>query len=130
MQTGSKVLASLLLSGMLGSSAFAAMTVETRSGMLSVTSDVSGTVMAKVIGPNDEVLVNDKYEGDTFAWSPSGANADGAYRYDVRVVAVVQKDNSDMNVQTLAGISNAKSDYAGGSVEIVNGSIVTDEEEK
>lgn len=96
------ILVKCLLAGVIGSAgALAEMTVEMSNGVLTITSDKSGTLTAKVIGPNDEVIVNEKYEGSSsFTWVASGE--DGAYRYDVRV----------------------DGDYAGGSIEIVNNSIV------
>ena len=100
------ILLKFLLVGVVSSvSALAEMTVNKSTGVLTVTSDKSGIVTAKVIGPNDEVLVNEKHEGSTFSWVPSGP--DGAYRYDVRVAG----------------------DYAGGSVEVIDRQITTEEEE-
>ncbi len=91
----------LLMGVILSVGALAEMTVVKSNGVLTVTSDKSGTVTAKVIGPNDEVVANETYEGNSFSWTPSGV--DGAYRYDVRV----------------------DGDYAGGSVEVRNGKIST-----
>lgn len=100
------MLVKLLLIGVLSSaSVFANITVDKSNGVLSITSDTSGTVRAKVIGPNDEVVVNETYQGSSFAWVPSGA--DGAYRYDVRI----------------------KGEYAGGSIEVHNGQLETEEED-
>lgn len=100
------ILLKLLLIGVVSSvGALAEMTVDKSGGVLTITSDQSGTVTAKVIGPNDEVIVNEKYEGSSFSWTPSGT--DGAYRYDVRV----------------------EGDYAGGSVEVRDGQMTTEEEE-
>ena len=78
--------------------AFAQMTVDKSNGVLTITSDESGTGTAKIVGPNDEVIVETEFKG-TFSWTPSGE--DGAYRYDVRV----------------------GNDYAGGSVEVRNGQL-------
>ena len=50
--------------------AVADMTVDKSNGGLTVTSSISGTVVAKVIGPNDEVVVDKKYEGNSFSWTP------------------------------------------------------------
>ncbi len=129
------ILAKLLVAGVVSSvSAFAIMTVDKSNGVLTVTSDISGTVIAKVIGPNDEVVVNEKYEGNSFTWSPSGV--DGAYRYDVRVVPATQKITSTNtqainNAQAVAGkTSGAKSDYAGGSIEIRNAQMVSNQTEE
>ena len=122
------ILLKCLLAGVVGSvGAFADMTVDKSNGMLTVTSDISGTVIAKVIGPNDEVVVNSKEEGNSFSWSPSGV--DGAYRYDVRVVSATQKIASTNETQTMTEEPlSAKSDYAGGSVEVKNGQITIKEE--
>jgi len=89
----------LLVGAMFSVSALADMTVDKTGGVLTITSTSNGKVIAKVIGPNDEVIVNETYEGSSFTWSPSGV--DGEYRYDVRV----------------------EGDYAGGSVEVHNGTI-------
>jgi len=89
----------LLVGAMLSVSALADMTVDKSAGVLTITSTSNGKVIAKVIGPNDEVIVNERYEGNSFTWVPSGG--DGAYRYDVRV----------------------EGDYAGGSVEVKNGQL-------
>ena len=86
--------------------ALADMTIDKSNGVLTVTSSISGKVTAKVIGPNDVIIVNETYEGNSFTWSPSGG--DGAYRYNVRV----------------------EGDYTGGSVEVRDGQIQTNEEEK
>lgn len=117
------ILVKCLLAGVLGSAgALADMTVVKSADGLTVTSDISGTVIAKVIGPNNEVVVNEKYEGSSFSWTASGA--DGAYRYDVRVVPSVQKNASANEGQAMTNQSSAaKSDYAGGSIEVFNGSI-------
>jgi len=122
------ILLKCLLAGVVGSvGALADMTVDKSNGVLTVTSDISGTVIAKVIGPNDEVIVNEKREGNSFTWIPSGA--DGAYRYDVRVIPATQKIASTNETQTMTEEpSSAKSDYAGGSVEVKNGQITIEEE--
>ena len=101
------ILLKFLLVGVVTSvSAFAEMTVDTTGGVLTVTSTNSGKVTVKVIGSNDEMIVNESYDGNSFTWTPSGE--DGAYRYDVRV----------------------EGDYAGGSVEVKDGQITSDSEEK
>ncbi len=126
------LLGKMLLAGAIGSvGALADMVVDKSNGMLTVTSDISGTVIAKVIGPNDEVVVNETYEGNSFTWTPSGA--DGAYRYDVRVVPSAQKtsfDNNAIQAQIEGTPDTAKSDYAGGSVEVVDGQIEQIESER
>ncbi len=96
----SSILAKLLLAGALSSvAAFADMTVDKSNGVLNISSDKSGTVTAKIIGPDDQIIVNETYQGSSFSWTPSGAN--GAYRYDVRI----------------------EGDYAGGSVEVIGGEL-------
>ena len=98
------ILLKFLLVGVVTSvSAFAEMTVDTSNAILTISSEQSGTVTAKVIGPNDEVIVDETYEGTSFSWTPSGS--DGAYRYEVRV----------------------DGEYAGGSVEVKDGQLVTEE---
>ncbi len=117
------ILVKCLFVGILCSAgALADMTVDKSNGELTVTSDISGIVIAKVIGPNDEVVVNEKYEGNSFSWTVSGD--DGAYRYDVRVVPVVQEKSSANVGQAMAeDSSSAKSDYVGGSIEVKNGKM-------
>jgi len=120
------ILLKCLLAGVIGSvGALADMTVDKSNGVLTVTSTMSGTVIAKVIGPNDEVVVDTKTQGNSFTWSPSGE--DGAYRYDVRVVPAVKKTASENAIQA---DSSAKSDYAGGSVEVRDGQMVLELEYK
>ncbi len=100
------VLGRLLLMGAVTSVfAFAEMAVDKSNGMLTITSDKSGKMHAKVIGPKGEVLVDEKYEGSSFSWTPSGA--DGAYRYDVRM----------------------GNQYVGGSVEVKDGQLMTEKKE-
>ena len=96
------ILLNYLLVGVVSSvGAFAEMTVDKSNGMLTVTSDKSGKVSVKVIGPDDEMVVNEKYEGNSFSWIPSGV--DGTYRYDVRIAG----------------------EHTGGSVRVKNGNIST-----
>jgi len=119
-----------LLAGVVASvGVFADMTVDKSSAVLTVTSDISGTVIAKIIGPNDKVVVNEIYEGNSFSWTPSGV--DGAYRYDVRVIPAAQKsasENANIMQAEVKNTSTAKSDYAGGSVEVQNSQIIIDKE--
>ena len=98
-----KNLFKFLLMGVVSSvGALADMSVDKSGGSLTVTSTLNGKVHAKVIGPNDEVVVDETYEGNSFSWSPSGE--DGAYRYTVRV----------------------EGDYSGGLLEVQNGQIITE----
>ena len=118
------LLKSLLVGAMLSASALADMDVDKSTGVLVVTSTISGTVIAKVVGPDDNIVVNEKYEGNSFTWTPSGM--DGAYRYDVRVVPKTAKVTAMDGVKkSIEASSNVKSDYAGGSVEVTDGQIVT-----
>jgi len=94
----------LLVGAMFSVSALADMTVDKSAGILTITSSTNGKVTAKVIGPNDKVIVNERYEGNSFTWTPSGE--DGTYRYNVRV----------------------EGDYAGGTVEVRDGQISKEEE--
>ncbi|CAA6812735.1 MAG: Unknown protein [uncultured Sulfurovum sp.] len=123
------ILIKCLLVGVVSSvGALADMTVEKSVEMLTLTSTIDGTVVAKIVGPDDKVIVNEKYEGNTFSWTPSGA--DGAYRYDVRVIpkatdiVPVEGEEEISEVDT-----SIKSDYAGGSVEVTDGQMITKEEE-
>ncbi len=112
-----KKIKSLLLAAIVagvGTNAFAEITVDKTNGVLTITSDMDGTVIAKIIGPDDKVVVDESFRGSSFSWSPS-TGPDGAYRYDVRVSPRVQNQGN-------------KSDYAGGSVEVINGQIYDHEE--
>jgi len=126
----SNKLITCLLVGVVSSvGALADMRVEKSTGALVVTSTINGTVIAKVVGPDDQVLVDTKYEGNSFTWTPSGV--DGAYRYDVRVIPVIhKKERSSNEIQEMQRNSSLKSDYAGGSVEVVDGQIAVDTEEQ
>ena len=117
----------LLLGVVLNVGAVAKIQVDKSSDMLVITSTISGTVIAKIVGPNDKVVVNTTYEGNSFSWVPSGV--DGAYKYDVRVIPkatqeIMQASSANMPQQNIKISSSIKSDYAGGSIEIVNGKIV------
>jgi hypothetical protein len=91
------ILLKCLLVGVVTSvGALADMTVDKSNGALTITSDTSGVVIAKIVGPDNKIVVNEKYEGNSFSWTPEGA--DGVYRYDVRI----------------------KGDHIGGSVNIKN----------
>lgn len=103
----------VLLSGLMASSAMAALTVDMSNGVLTVTSDETGTIIAKVVDPDDKVIVDERYEGDTFTWTPSGS--DGAYRYSVRVLGN-EVDGED-----------TRAAYTGGSLEIVHGQLAVEE---
>ena len=119
----------LLAGGLSSVGAFAEMSVVKSNSELTITSTLSGTVIAKVVGPNDEVLVNEKYEGSSFSWTPYGI--DGAYRYEVRVVAQKEIDTDATENETNQRSSMANEvDYAGGSVELRNGQIVTENKYK
>ena len=105
-------------------SALAEMSVDKSQGQLIITSDIDGLVIVKIIGPDDVVVVDDRYNGNSFSWSPS-SGSDGAYRYDVRVI---DQSNTESK-QDQESESKTKSDYAGGSVEVTNGQIANYEEE-
>ncbi len=111
----SKLLTTFLLIAAAGSiNAVADITVDKSNGIVMITSDISGIVFAKVVNPNDKVIIDKRYEGNSFSWTPSGP--DGAYRYDVHIVEVNQEESG----------KKTKSDYAGGSVEVVNGELEQD----
>ena len=119
-----KKIKSLLLAAIVagvGTNAFAEITVDQSNGVLTISSDMEGTVIAKVIGPDDKVVVDESFSGSFFSWSPS-TGLDGAYRYDVRVLPQSQNDSEGTSTAT------NKSDYAGGSVEVKNGQIDDREE--
>lgn len=108
------ILAKLLLAGVLSSAyVFADLVVDKSSGVLTITSDISGLVIAKIIGPNDEVIVDEQFNGSSFSWIPSGL--DGVYFYDVRVIPTQNISSDDKRLD--------KGDYAGGMIEIINGHI-------
>ncbi len=99
--------------------AVAELTVDKSQGQLNITSDIEGIVIAKVIGPDDVVVVDVRYLGNSFSWSPS-SGPDGAYRYDVRVIEQINTETTESQIQQS---SSANSDYAGGSIEVKNGSM-------
>lgn len=112
----------LLLGALAGlaTNALAEMTVDQSNGVLTISSDSSGTVIAKVVGPDDEMIVDESYSGSSFSWAPS-SGSDGAYRYDVRVL-LEQNDSASKSVEDDPNVTQ-KSDYAGGSVEVKDGQI-------
>ncbi len=121
------ILVKCLLAGVVGSVCTSAdMTVDKSNGVLTITSDISGTLTAKVIGPNDKVVVNEKYQGNSFSWVPSGT--DGAYRYDVRVGSAQTNGKRDVSSQSRNEIKVDRN-YAGGSIEVKDGQMTTEEEE-
>ena len=97
--------------------------VDVSSGALTVTSDISGTMIAKVVDPNDKVIIDKRYQGNLFSWVPSGP--DGAYRYDVHIVETIIPERGDEEQSDGTG----KSEYAGGSVEVSDGQIISEKEE-
>ena len=117
-----------------GAPALADMTVDKTNGVLTITSDIDGTINAKVIGPDDSVVVNERFSGNSFSWAPS-SGPDGAYRYDVRFSPDTTNTNSNssarlnwfntssVSTQQNSSAPAAQSDYAGGSVEVKNGQI-------
>ncbi len=112
----SKLLTTFLLIATAGSiSTVADITIDKSNGVVTITSDISGIVFAKVVDPNDKVVVDRRYEGNSFSWTPLGP--DGAYRYDVHIVEVNTPEESGRKT---------KSDYAGGSIEVVNGELEQD----
>jgi len=108
------ILAKLLVAGAVSSiSAFAIMTVDKSNGVLTVRSDINGIVIAKIINPNDKVVVNKQFKGSSFSWTPSGS--DGTYRYDVKVIPTQIDPNGDKQ--------NRRGNYAGGMLEVKDGQI-------
>jgi len=102
-----KVIGKLLVAGAVTTVfAFAEISMSKANGVVTITADKSGKITAKVIGPDDKVIINETYEGNSFSWTPSGN--DGAYRYDVVI----------------------GSEYAGGSVEVVNGTLKEERERR
>ncbi len=125
------ILVKCLLVGVVASvGALADMTVDKSNGVLAITSDISGTVIAKIIGPDDKIVVNEKYEGNSFSWTPSGM--DGAYRYEVRVLPKVTNEVAGNNqmLQVITKAKKQKNDVAIGSVEISNGQLEVDRKRK
>ena len=110
----SKLLAAFLLIVAGSISAVADITVDKSNGVVTIRSDISGIVFAKVVDPNDKVIIDRRYEGNSFSWTPSGP--DGAYRYDIHIVELNQEESG----------KKTKSDYAGGSVEVINGELEQD----
>ena len=123
------ILLKCLLAGVLGSAgALADIAVDKSDGVLSIVAEGGETMRVKIVAPDDTVIVDTEVTG-SFSWTPSGS--DGAYRYDVRVVPSTQKIASTTDIQAMAGeTSGTKSDYAGGSVEVKNGQMMTNSEEE
>jgi len=118
------LISKLLLSAIIGSGiAYAEMSVNITKGGLSVTSTLYGKVIAKVVDPNGNVLVNTTYEGSSFNWQAGGEN--GAYSYEVRVIGAQEETNTKNKSDSEESV-----DFTGGIVEIADGSIVivSDEE--
>lgn len=58
----------ILLTGALarlGTNAIAVITVNKSNGVLKITPDINGTVIAKVVGPDDEVMADESYSGSS-----------------------------------------------------------------
>lgn len=118
----------------LSSHVMADVTVDKSNGLLTITSDIDGKIRAIIVGPDDSVVVNERFSGNSFSWAPS-SGPDGAYRYDVRFTADSTNNSSSarLNLFNTSSTSNAQdgtapvtqSDYAGGSVEVINGQIVS-----
>lgn len=105
------ILAKLLVAGVLSSAcAYAEMTVNQSNNILMVTSNIHGIVIAKIIGPNEKKIVDKRYNGSSFSWTPSGP--DGTYRYDVRVIPT--SGNSE---------HSSLGDYTAGMISVVDGQI-------
>ena len=121
------VLKCLLASVLPSVGAFAEMDVVKSSSSLTIASTLSGTVLAKVVGPNDEVLVNEKYEGSSFSWTPSVV--DGVYRYEVRVIPQIESTDVSKNqeIDLAVQTKQQKSDVAIGSVEVRDGKLKVNE---
>lgn len=106
------ILAKLLVAGVLSSACvYAEMTVKQSNDILMVTSDIHGIVIAKIIGPNEKKIVDKRYNGSSFSWTPSGSN--GTYRYDVRVIPTSGN-----------GEHLSTGDYAAGMISVADGQIV------
>ncbi len=110
--TKSFLLPKLFLTGLLSVSIYGQISVDKSESSLTVKSDINGIVVAKIIGPNEKVIVNKRYKGSSFSWIPTGP--DGAYRYDVRVIPT-EYSRDEKN--------KGESDYAGGMFQIHNGQI-------
>lgn len=106
--------------------AFAKLDVDTSNGMLSISSTAEGVtqkVIAKIMAPDDRLIVEETYEGSSFAWTPP-AGANGAYRYDVRVVTTPYDAEDGSEAKKVPNNESASiEEYAGGSVEVRDGEI-------
>lgn len=121
-----KKLIALAATCLFSASAFAALSVDTSSGVLEVSSSLGGNqkVIAKVMSPDDQLIVDQTYAGNSFTWTPP-AGANGAYRYDVRVITTPD-DLEGAGAEGDAAQNNESAsteEYAGGSVEVANGQI-------
>lgn len=113
-----------LLISFMTSSAMAEITVDETQGKIDAVSDTNGTISIKIVGPDDVVVVDESYEGNSFSWTPS-IGLDGAYRYDIRVV---QSSNIESTEAQNEQNNATEGDYAGGSVEVINGKVINSKE--
>lgn len=93
----------LMLSGVMATSAMAALTVDKSNGVLTVTSDAAGVVSAKVMSVTDEVIVDTTFEGYSFSWTPNVA--DGTYLYEVRVTAASEAEEEGSASDVKMGVA-------------------------
>lgn len=115
----------VLFSALLISSISTAMsesTVYKSNEQLTVSFDVVGTVIAKIIGPDDVSVVNERFSGNSFNWYLN-SEPDGTYRYEVRIIEQ-SPTNDEGNSNKLSFTGTNKINYAGGMIEVKNGSII------
>ncbi len=100
--------------------------IEKKNDVLTITSDINGIVIAKVVGSTNQIIVDKRYKGNTFVWVVPD-EASGAYRYDVRIVPELEKE---IMVQERPEKGMNTGDHIGGSVEIINGKFEAQRGEK
>ena len=127
------ILVKMLLIGAVASvGAFADIEVYISNDALSFDANAD-KIKIKIVAPDDKVIINTTATG-SFTWYVRGDN--GAYRYDVRIIPAIQVqktslDTTDSNKQiSSASPSNKQDSYVGGSVEVVDNSIVIDKPSK
>ena len=121
-----KLQASAIICLLTTTTAFATLKVAITDGVLYISSSITEgnqKVIAKIVAPNDQLIVDKTYEGSSFTWTPS-AGANGAYRYDVRVITTPENESSEVETKKLQNNKfNSSEEYAGGSIVVVNGKI-------
>ncbi len=87
--------------------------VDKSNGLLTISSDKDGIVIAKIFGPDNNIVVSKRYNGSSFSWVPNGP--DGTYSYEMRVVPAQKSANKETSM--------GKGEHTAGMLEVVHGQI-------